>query len=54
MRLFYRSSDLSEMIACLHGESYPQGVAFSSARFGPAAYGAQWHCAAAGQIRMGF
>jgi hypothetical protein len=35
-------------------ELYPQGVAFSSARVGPAAYGAQLHCAASGQKKEAF
>jgi hypothetical protein len=34
--------------------AYPQGLAFYSARFGPAAYGAQLHCAASGQKKEAF
>jgi hypothetical protein len=34
--------------------TYPQGVAFSSAGFGPAAYGAYLHSAASGQKKEAF
>jgi hypothetical protein len=38
-------------------ENYPQGTGFFGAEFSDqttAAYGAQLHCAAAGQIKLGF